>query len=157
MQRRWVRAKPTAIYCEGNELAIGNLRGGIDCFDRQTAQAVYSYQGEERTPVTQLSIKRKRTYAVLGERTILAIDTSHGTEVTGRFISESGKLWLGVTVGQASISVGSTDSIMYLLRCSDLSLIRKYRAGGEIVFPGVETGGYVYFYSSEGSLNGLRY
>lgn len=157
VQKRLVRALPTAVFCEGDDLVIGNSNGGIDCFNRSTAQAIFSHQAKEAVRVSQLILKRKRVYAVMGERRILAIDTSRGTEVTGTFSIESGRIFMGVTGGQASISVGSSDSSMYLLRSSDLSLIRKYRAVGEIAFPGVEMEGYVYFYSSDGALNGLRY
>jgi hypothetical protein len=97
-----------------------------------------------------------RVFALLEDYKVVSLDTAR-LQVTGEFEESKTRLWLSRPEGSASIVVGGADSALYMLRSTDLSLIRKYRSEGEIEFPGFAMWGYVYFYSKDGYLNGLRY
>ncbi|MHC4941447.1 MAG: DUF4388 domain-containing protein [Planctomycetota bacterium] len=155
VQQRRLLGKPTVLHRDEDDLVIGNEKGGLDCFNIQTAEVLYSYAYKKEKPVTQLMTKGDLVYGVLGEKRLFALDKGR-LQLTGEFMMPSVRLWLG-TGGSATITVGGSDSVMYLLRASDLSVIRKYRAEGEIVFPGIDLNECVYFYSKDGILNGIRY
>jgi hypothetical protein len=153
---RRVANRPTAWCREGNYLLVGNEGGGIDCFDYKTSKVIFSYDSESQNRVDDLVANGRKVYAVLGGERVIALDTAR-LEIMGEFVVDSALLHLSQTDNAASVAVGSSDSMMYLLRASDLSLIRKYRADGEIIYPGLNMDGYAYFYSTDGIMYGLRY
>jgi tetratricopeptide (TPR) repeat protein len=155
-EQRRILTTPTSVYSDGQSLIVGNTKGGIDCFGLDSAEAIYTFSTGQRMPVTQLTSRGSRVYAALEGKKVVSIDTSK-LQVTGEFTADNSTLWLSPPGGNASIVVGGSNSIMYLLRSSDLSVIRKYRAGAKIEYPGINLGKYVYFYSRDGLLNGLRY
>lgn len=155
LQRR-IPAEPTSVCLGNGHLIVGNARGDIDAFNMHTAEVLYSFATECALPVSQLASKQHRVFAMLGKKKIVVVDTAK-LHMSGSFDAQCDQLWLSEPGGNASIVVGGSDSILYLLRASDLSVIRKYRAGAEIEFIGQTLDDHVYFYSKDGILNGLRY
>ncbi|MBU0754932.1 MAG: PQQ-binding-like beta-propeller repeat protein, partial [Planctomycetes bacterium] len=156
VHHRRLLAQPTSACLSGDQLLIGNQHGGIDCFGCESAEVFFSHYFPLEEPITQLKARGDRVFGVQNNRHLYSLDTSR-LEITGKFLVVASHLWLSNPGNDASIAVAGSDSIMYLLRSSDLSLIRKYRADGEIALPGLQIDDHVYFYSEDGILNGLRY
>jgi len=166
-EKRLLSTSPVSQCYDSGEIIIGNAQGGIDCFKVDSAKLVYSYQADIKKPVNQIVVNGTKTYIVIDDRTLLSLDTrdpSKRLAVCGEFPPEDpsnerdyGSFNISHKTGGATLAVGSSDSSMYLLGATDLSVTRVYRANGKILFTGVVLGDYIYFYSDEGALKGLRY
>lgn len=151
---RRLAVRPTAWFAGGDVVHVGDAQGGLHGYRRRNGEVDYNYDTDRGEAVTAIRAYGSKVYLLTGDRCLLLLDKER-LRMIGRFES-GGPLFPGPPPRGDTFTVGGGDTTLYLFRAADLTPIHKYRAGGPVVFPGVDMEGYACFYAADGILYGVR-